>query len=152
MIQYYSTKQYFHFDCIVLLYVLYNTLMLVVKNEHIICPYDIHDTCITILYRPLSTSQSERITMIPSPLTSNNLSTHSCRLWTHDVSCLKSYCLARIPNSFNCDVCIDLNKSSHAAIWIYQQSKVINNIDICCDLWCWMMVHHTYHWMDTESK
>ena len=41
MIQYYSTKQYFHFDCIVLLYVLYNTLMLVVKNEHIICPYDI---------------------------------------------------------------------------------------------------------------
>ena len=74
----FSTKQYFHFDCIVLLYVLYNTLMLVVKNEHIICPYDIHDTCITILYRPLSTSQSERITMIPSPLTSNNLSTHSC--------------------------------------------------------------------------
>jgi len=37
MIQYYSTKQYFHFDCIVLLYVLYNTLMLVVKHEHIIC-------------------------------------------------------------------------------------------------------------------
>ena len=42
MIQYYSTKQYFHFDCIVLLYVLYNTLMLVVKNEHIICPYMIY--------------------------------------------------------------------------------------------------------------
>ena len=34
MIQY-STKQYCHFDCIVLLYELNNTLMLVVKNEHI---------------------------------------------------------------------------------------------------------------------
>ena len=40
-------------------------------------------------------------------------------------------------------ICIDLNKSSHATVWIYQQSKVINNIDICCDFWYWMMPNHT---------
>ena len=48
--------------------------------KHIIC-------IIIILYHPLSTSQSERIAMIPSPLTADNSSKHSCWLWIY-VSCL----------------------------------------------------------------
>ena len=43
---------------------------------------------IIILYHPLSTSQSEWIAMIPSPLTADNSSKHSCWLWIYDVSCL----------------------------------------------------------------
>ena len=86
MIQYYSTKQYFHFDCIVLLYVLYNTLMIVVKmsTSYVISTYHI---CI-IMLSPYSTSQNEWIAVIPIPLTPDNSCKHSCWLWIHDVSCL----------------------------------------------------------------
>ena len=104
MIQYYSTKQYFHFDCIVLLYVLYNTLMIVVKmsTSYVISTYHI---CI-IMLSPYSTSQNEWIAVIPIPLTPDNSSKHGCWLWIHDVSCL-SY-LTRYPTHFIvwC-VCID---------------------------------------------
>ena len=71
----------------------------------------------------LSTSQSERITMIPSPLTSNNLSTHSCWLWTHDVSRVMSIpypiALQGYPIHFIV-MYMYRPQSSHSAVWIYQ--------------------------------
>ena len=47
----------------------------------------------------------------------------------HDIS----YCLARIPNSFYCDVYVSTSIISCCRLQMYQ-SKVINNEDICCGL------------------
>ena len=83
---------------------------------------------------PYSTSQNEWIAVIPTPLTPDNSSKHSCWLWIHDVSCLYPILLPCKDTQLTLlsDICIDHRpQSSHAAVWIYR-SKVTSNKDICC--------------------
>jgi len=97
-----------------------------------------------MILSPYSTSQNEWIAVIPTPLTPDNSSKHSCWVWIHDVSCIYPILLpSRIPNSFYCLMYMyPRPQSSHAAVWIYRSKVTTSNKDICCSCVSFVLYVH----------
>ena len=109
--------------------------------KHIIC------IIIIILYHPLSTSQSEWIALIPSPLTADNSSKHSCWLWIYE-SCLY-LALQGYPSHFIVMYMYRINhrpQSSHAAVINTKLPVLKIYVVVAYLLYCMYIItipHHT---------